>query len=371
MSYCTIKIDWLPDAGKHWKTFTAVHREAGHLGSWLVERQATARQQSGKRPSQAELQKEIKRQFPCLDSQSAPPVVADDCQAIAWAESLRKHGEPYAYPHPKLRHRQVLFPNQGAQVRNGKPVLSCGTAGRLTVRIPKGIVLAERLRDIRLDYGCVELGWDLPAATPPRGPARRVDLSVNTVIAATDGEQALLSSGREIKSTLPLGNQWLAESTAKQASKKNKATRKVAEAFAHAKAYVGRPFNDAAQQRGRRQAQTVSSTCNRKLIALLHYKLAGGLEVDEAYTSQSCPVCGERSKHQRLYPCPCGFVAPRALGGGTNIRTLGIKGALRPNCSVPHVIQWKHPSKYPSPKLGSHADTIQVAWESSREAMPL
>ena len=50
-------------------------------------------------------------------------------------------------------------------------------------------------------------------------PIIGVDLGVNTVIAATDGEKALLVSGREIKATIQLRNKRLAEITAKQAHK--------------------------------------------------------------------------------------------------------------------------------------------------------
>ena len=49
-------------------------------------------------PTKADLQKEIKQQFPDLHSQSAQQIVADFCEAIASAASLRTHGEPYEYP---------------------------------------------------------------------------------------------------------------------------------------------------------------------------------------------------------------------------------------------------------------------------------
>jgi tRNA(Ile2) C34 agmatinyltransferase TiaS len=76
--------------------------------------------------------------------------------------------------------------------------------------------------------------------------------------------------------------------------------------------YVEKPFNNAAQQLRGKLAQTVSSTANARIIAQLGYKLASTIEIDESYTSQTCPVCGERSKHQRTYRCPkCGLVAPR------------------------------------------------------------
>ncbi|MBV8076330.1 MAG: transposase, partial [Planctomycetaceae bacterium] len=48
------------------------------------------------------------------------------------------------------------------------------------------------------------------------------------------------------------------------------------------------------------------------LTNLLSYKLAACIEVEEHYTSQTCPVCGERSKQGRTYRCRrCGYVAPR------------------------------------------------------------
>jgi putative transposase len=133
----------------------------------------------------------------------------------------------------------------------------------------------------------------------------------------------------------------------------HKATRKVADAFPHAKAYVGEPFNDAAQKMGRKQAQQVSSACNARIIWLLDYKLSGAIQVNEAYSSQTCPVCGERSKHTRVYRCRCGFVAPRDVVGATNIRSIGITGSLQVGCSVPNAVQFAHPVKYPGHCPGS------------------
>ena len=400
MNYRTIKIDWLPQSGQQWKTFTTARMEAGRLWSWLVERHADARQQGGLWPSKADLQKEIQRQFPCLHSQSAQQILGDFCEAIASAATLRTHGEPYNYPQKKPRYHQVIFTNQGAQLREHTLSLPCGTAGRLRVRLPKGVTLPGRVMEVRLNYGGMEIVCAMIEDARTGGPTIGIDLGVNTLIAATDGEQALLLSGREIKATMQLRNKRLAAITAKQAhttqgsrrhrrlqrvkyqmlgTAKNtirdlchKATRKVAEVFPNATAYVGEPFNDAAQTMRRVQAQTVSSAWNRKIISLLNSKLAACIEVDERYTSQTCPVCGTRSTHRRTSRCPCGFNAPRDVVGSINIRTIGIDGALRPGCSVPNAIQWKYPSKYPATFVaGSYADTIQVALDTSREAVPL
>lgn len=375
MSYRTIKIAWLPRSGSQWATFTAVRLEAGRLWFWLVERHASVRQQGGKWPSKADLQKEVKRQFPNLHSQSAQQAVADFCEAVTSAESLRKHGEPFQYPHKKTRYRSVIFTNQGAKVRDGNLLLPCGQAGKLAVRIPEGIILPGRLMEVRLDYGSIEIVCQVADEHHPEGPVVGVDLGVNTVVAATDGRKAILISGREIKATVQLRNKRLAELSSKQAGKTkgsrrhkrlqrrkyrmlgkannkvrdlcHKATRTVADTFPNAKAYVGEPFNDACRKMGRKQAQTVSSACNRKIIAQLHYKLAACIEVEEAFSSQQCPACGERSKHRRVYRCQCGFVAPRDVVGCTNIRAIGIDGEMHPGCDVPNSVQFVHPSKYP------------------------
>jgi len=145
--------------------------EAGRLWSWLVERHADARQQGGTWPSKADLQHEAKRQFPGLHSQSVQQIIADFCEAITAAESLRRHGEPFAYPQKKPKYRQVIFTNQAVQYRDGTLVLLCGTAGKLAVRIPKGLLLPGRLMEVRLGYGVVDIVCQVVDAPRSGGPA--------------------------------------------------------------------------------------------------------------------------------------------------------------------------------------------------------
>jgi transposase len=111
-------------------------------------------------------------------------------------------------------------------------------------------------------------------------------LGVNTLIAATDGEKAVLISGRAAKATVQWHNKRLASLQPAQSRKMpgsrrwkclqrrkakmltkarrriqditHKATRQVADTFPGATCHVGKPFNGAAQKMGHRQAQQVS-----------------------------------------------------------------------------------------------------------------
>jgi len=199
-----------------------------------------------------------------------------------------------------------------------------------------------------------------------------VDLGVNTLIAATDGQKVILISGRAAKATVQYRNKQLASISQRQSAcakhsrrykrlqrrkyrvldkaKRrirdlcHKATHQVAEAFPNATCYVGEPFNDAARRIGRVQAQQVSSACTRKLIGQLDYKTVGAITLGEAYSSQTCPVCGERSTHRRVYRCPrCGASGPRDAIGAVNILSLGTHGAMLPGRAVPQHIKYLRP----------------------------
>jgi putative transposase len=199
-----------------------------------------------------------------------------------------------------------------------------------------------------------------------------VDLGVNTLIAATDGQKVLLISGRAAKATVQYRNKQLARLQCLQSGKEkgsrrhkrlqrrkyqllekskrrirdlcHKATRQVAEAFPGATCYVGEPFNGAAQRIGRIQAQQVSTACTRKLINQLNYKTAGAITLNEAYSSQTCPVCGERSKQRRVYSCPhCGATGPRDAVGAVNILSLGVHGAMLPGRILPVQVKYLRP----------------------------
>jgi putative transposase len=211
------------------------------------------------------------------------------------------------------------------------------------------------------------------ADTPrPQQTVIGVDLGVNTLIAATDGTKVFLVSGRGVKAVIQWRNKTLADIQTAQAGKTkgssrwkrlqrrkyqvlgktkrqvrdatHKATHAIAEAFPDATCCVGEPFNDAARRTGRVQAQQVSTACTRKLIQQLDYKTAGAITINEAFSSQTCPVCGERSKHRRIYRCPhCGATGPRDAVGAVNILSLGQHGVKLPGRCLPQYVKYLRP----------------------------
>ncbi|HBY96176.1 MAG TPA: hypothetical protein DEP84_19850, partial [Chloroflexi bacterium] len=382
MIYRTIKIDWLPQSNTQWQTFTQARKEAARLWADLVERHHRIRRLNWKWPSKGRWQKWARRKYPNLSAQSAQQIIVEFCEAVNATRQLRKNGDTEArYPWRKPCYRDVVYTNQDARIRDGRLVLPNGQSGTLRIRIPAAIRLPGRLMEVRLCYGRVLLVCEVPDEPRPQQTVIGVDLGVNTLITATDGKRAILISGREAKATVQWRNKRFASIQAKQSglvegsrrwkrlqrrkhktldkAKRrmrdicHKATRKVADAFSNATCYVGKPFNGAAQRIGRKQAQQVSQACNAKLINQLDYKTVGAIVVSEAYSSQTCPGCGERSKSGRVFKCKCKAVAPRDAIGATNILALGRDGVMTPGRSVPNACQFVYPLKVSRQEPGS------------------
>jgi putative transposase len=380
------------------------------IGWHAQARQQHATDPSFRFPTSGEWEKRCQRQYPHLHSQSVQQLISEFLEAVKGCLELRKAGDKEArFPWKQRRFRDVPFTNQGAKLRNGFLLLPNGKAGELAIKLPKGASLpAGRLMEAKLSFGLVQLVFSDEPPPPPRGsdeakaaravksaaakppppvPAVGVDLGVNTLLAATDGERAVVVSGRGVKATVQWRNKRLASLVRAQSSRKNgsrrhkrlqrrkyrvldkarcrlkdalhKATRQVADAFPGAHVVVGKPFNDAARRLHRTQAQQVSQACTRQAIEMLGYKLASAREVVEAFSSQTCPGCGCRQKCRRTFQCKeCGFRAPRDVLGALNILQIGQQGAMAPRASltVPSIV-WTRPSKYPGRKPGSSGGT--------------
>jgi putative transposase len=370
MSYRTIEIAWTPRTTSEWATFTASRQEAARLWGDQVIRHHRQRRLGWKWPSKARWQRWVKGRYPGLSAQSAQQLIGEFCEAVDSCRQLRKNGQTEArYPWRKPRYHDVVYTNQDARIRDGRLVLPHGTSGALRIQLPERVTLPGRLMEVRLSFGSVRLICEAPDAPRPQQTVIGVDLGVNTLVAATDGAKVVLVSGRGVKAVIQWRNKTLAEIQQAQSHKTkgslrwkrlqrrkyhvlgkskrqvrdatHKATHAIAEAFPGATCYVGEPFNAAAQRTGRVQAQRVSTACTRKLIEQLDYKTAGAIAISEAYSSQTCPVCGERSKHGRTYRCPqCGATSPRDAVGAVNILALGHHGAMLPGRSLPQQVKY-------------------------------
>jgi putative transposase len=373
MNYRTIEIAWHPRTPTEWATFTASRTEAARLWGDLVVRHHRIRRLGWKWPSKARWQRWAKGRYPGSSAQSTQQLIGEFCEAVDSCRQLRRTGQTGArYPWRKPRYHDVVYTNQDARIRDGRLILPHGKSGPLRIRLPETITLPGRLMEVRLSYGVVRLIFEVFESPRPQQTVIGVDLGVNTLIAATDGTKVFLVSGRGVKAVIQWRNKTLAEIQQAQSSKTkgslrwkrlqrrkyqmldktkrqvrdatHKATHAIVEAFPNATCYIGEPFNDAAQRTGRVQAQQVSTACNRKIIQQLDYKTTGAIAISEAYSSQTCPVCGERSKHRRIYRCPhCGATGPRDAVGAVNILSLGQHGAMLPGRSLPQQAKYLRP----------------------------
>jgi putative transposase len=373
MGYRTIERAWHPRTTTEWATFTASRQEAARLWNDLVVRHHRIRRMNWKWPSRIRWQRWAKRRYPGLSAQSAQQIIGEFCEAVDSCRQLRRTGHEEAkYRWKRRRYREVVYTNQDARIRDGRLILRHGTSGTLRFRLPDTLTLPGRLMEVRLSSGTLRLICEVADAPRPQQTIIGVDLGVNTLMAATDGQKVILISGRAAKATIQYRNKRLAtlrqaQSACTKHSRRykrlqrrkyamlgktkrrirdlcHKATRQVVDAFPGATCYVGKPFNDAAQGVGRKQAQQVSTACTRKIIQLLDDKTAGAITLNEAYSSQTCPVCGEQSKHRRTYRClQCGATGPRDAIGAVNILSLGVHGVMLPGRCLPQQVTYLRP----------------------------
>lgn len=388
LSHRVVDVRWLPTTPEEWAAYTAARGESARLWAKLVAMHAVVRRMNLPWPSRGQWEAWARGRFPALSAQSVQQVVAEFLEAVESARASRasqaKAGLEATARYPWKTHarfRDVPYTNQDAVIHDGVLRLSNGRGGTapFVIRLPKDRPLPGRLMEVQLGYGVIRLVCEVRGAvTRADGPLVGVDLGVNTLLAATDGQTAIVVSGREVKATVQYRNKSNAElrsriDRAKPGSKRrkklvraryamsdkidrkvrdalHKATRAVAAAFPRSAAVVGKPFNDAARKMGRRQAQQVSQASNARMIAMLAYKMAGGAEQKpEPYSSQTCPVCGCRQICRRTYQCKeCGLKAPRDVVGCVNIRAIGKYGGLRTKQPMPTRVTFIRPlRKYP------------------------
>ena len=375
MGYRTVEIRWTPDRPSQWATYTGARVEAARLWADLVARHHRLRRLNWRWPSKARFQRWAKRRYPGLSAQAAQQIIGEFIEAVDATRQLRKNGHAEArYPWKRPRYRDVVYTNQDARIRDNRLVLPNGKSGTLRIPLPHDRPLPGRLMEVRLCLGCVLLVYEIPDEPHHQRTVVGIDLGVNTLVAATDGTKALLISGREAKATVQWRNKRLASAVSRQSKmvkgsrrwrrvqrrKKqmlaktrrrmndliHKATHRVAQEFPRATCYVGKPFNEAAQKMNGVWAQQVSQASTGKITRQLDYKASGAIQIDEHYSSQTCPHCGARNKCRRVYRCrTCGIVAPRDVVGSTNILCIGLYEEMRTNQALATKVVYARPVK--------------------------
>jgi transposase len=78
------------------------------------------------------------------------------------------------------------------------------------IRLPETVTLPGRLMEVHLSYGVVRLICEASDEERHQETVLGVDLGVNTLVAATAGHKALLTSGRAVTATVQYRNKRLA-----------------------------------------------------------------------------------------------------------------------------------------------------------------
>ncbi len=336
-------------------------------------------------------------------------------KACKTARSNKKAGLDSRFPHRIKHWRTTIWKSTGIRKREGTLLLAL-----VRGHDPIQVGLPDPLRDLPSEaFLEMRLVWDRAAkhyqwhlviqdgkapALPPGTETAGVDLGEIHPATASDGRESVVFSARQLRSLAQYGSKRLAELQQKQAGKKKGSSRwrRIQRRKNRFLARQGRRKRDLEQKisravvdwaverqvgmlaigdvrdiadganLGKQTNQKISNWTHGKLRSYLEYKAAAAgiaaILVNEAYTSQTCPCCGERHKPKgRVYRCPaCGFVSHRDAVGAANIRSVRLVG--KPGQSLTGEIKYRHP--FMTGKR-SRLDTAQVARPTSREAARL
>ena len=284
--------------------------------------------------------------------------------------SLRKNGETTAKPPHKPKNFQTTTWKKSAirfkETLLGKLVILSNGRGNpaLEIPLPKSFDFSktETIAILNLVYthGQYELHFVYNTEKPDVSKADGVvgvDIGEIHPIVSHDGEHTTIFNGRYIRSLYRLRNKVLASMNAKidrcqrhskrwwhLVRRKWKRIRKIENQIRdclqkHTTHFVKRCYQSGIGtivigdltgireniNYGKRANQKLHQWAFGKLTELITYKAKSlGIKVvaiSEAYTSQTCPKCGNRKKpRNRNYTCKCGFQYHRDGVGAINIR---------------------------------------------------
>lgn len=332
--------------------------------------------------SESELRRMLAGQFN-LHSQCVQNVIEKYCATRENTSGLRKQGlTHWKYPWKQKRYYPVIWSSQGVILENRKITLKMGRGRKpIMVNLPITLVAVNRVelvyKDGRYSLNCA-VAEIVDKPEKPGDKIAAVDLGEIHAMTITDGNEALIVTGRALRSIkqyrakrlasiqevmqrcqknsrkwkklLKTKRKLLAKTRRQILDLNHKITHKAAKWCNErqiGKVVVG--LLDGVQRnttkkkatdpkkkiRPRKVNQKLSTWEFGKQTQLLEYKLKQfGIRLDkksEAYTSQTCPVCGHRHKPKgREYKCRCGYVQHRDVVGALNFWRLTKHGEMKP-----------------------------------------
>lgn len=344
--------------------------------------------------SESELRKMLAGQFN-LHSQCIQNVIEKYCENRENTSKLRKQGlTQWKYPWKYKKYYPVIWSSQGISLEGNKITLKMGR-GRKPIVLDLPVAL-DQVNRVELVYqdGKYFLNCAITEVVEkPEKPGTKlaaIDLGEIHAMTITDGTEALIVTGRALRAikqyrTKRLAGIQKAMARCKKHSRKWKKllkakrrvlsktrrqildlNHKITRIIANwcVKHQIGKVVVGTLDGVQRNTSKKKSKKVNQKLsqwefgkqTQLLDYKLKRfGIKLtkkSEAYTSQTCPVCGHRHKPKgRVFKCHCGYTEHRDVVGSLNFWRLSLYGEMKPQPTTKLSLKYLRPFAYRQRKV--------------------
>ena len=375
---------------------TEARSEAARCWNDLVRIHKYIRKRHWEWPSESKLKSHCKGRYN-LHSQTVQGLVEKFIANIDSTRTKRKEGDTTArYPwRCRKRYQTVVWKGQAIKRKGNRIVLPMGQGRKpLKLKVPFNQLPTGKIVMAELSFRELRLTLQDSRQEPEFAGDNTVaaDLGIIHTSVLTDGQASLGIVGRGLRSLTQYKNKKLAAYTTRidhckdGSRRKRKLKRSKARMLAkyHRQVHnllhhvANRMIDFCVQQeagtlvigdvidiaRNKRKQKKGSRRSNQEnsgnplgqLVDYLEYKgNRRGVKVEninEAYTSQSCPKCGHRHKPSgRIYRCTnpqCQFTAPRDEVGAVNILCKYHHGKIVPDVLLPtNKVKYQRPVKMP------------------------
>lgn len=357
----------------------ACNRESALVWNYCLVLSKECHATQGKWITKSELQAGTKGLFH-LHSQSIQAVAHKYLFAREGTrKAIEKGSKTAKYPYKQKEHYNTKWAKDGFKVYpSGKIELSMGNHNGKREKpivvyasnLPEGKMKEIEFCYDNSPYLAISLEDGIKNKEYEKQNAAGVDLGeIHSIATFHENGQALIITGREVRSIHQLRNKKLAEirqlqSKCTKKSKRWKKLQRVKQYILSKSAkqmedklhkttkefvdwciqhtvsdvYIGDPEGVQRNTRKKKrttkkQAQKLSNWSFGKILSYQNYKLEReGMKLsktDEAYTSQTCPVCKKRKKtSSRNYKCQCGYKEHRDIHGARNILSKSLYGEI-------------------------------------------